>query len=168
MEAFDTALLILRIVAGLTLAAHGLNKIFGGGKIPGTAGWFESIGFRHGTLQAWFAACTETGAGFLLAVGLLTSLASAGFVGVMLVAIVTVHWKNGFFILKEGIEYTLILVAIGLAIATLGPGQYSIDHAVDIADNLDGWTGFAIGVGGAAVAVAQLAIFWRPVKSSEI
>ncbi|MBV9722748.1 MAG: DoxX family membrane protein, partial [Mycobacterium sp.] len=50
--AYSVALLILRLVLGLTLAAHGYNKFFGGGRIPGTAGWFESIGMKYGTFQA--------------------------------------------------------------------------------------------------------------------
>ena len=55
-DAYDVGLLILRLVLGLTLAAHGYNKFFGGGRIPGTAGWFESIGMKYGTFQAVVAA----------------------------------------------------------------------------------------------------------------
>src|ERR1700746_2802348 len=63
MTAYDVGLLILRLVLGLTLAAHGFNKFFGGGRIPGTARWFESIGMKHGTFQAVVAASTEISAG---------------------------------------------------------------------------------------------------------
>ena len=63
MTPYDVGLLILRVVLGLTLAAHGLNKFFGGGKIPGTARWFESIGMKPGRFHATVAASTETAAG---------------------------------------------------------------------------------------------------------
>ena len=62
-DAYDVGLLILRLVLGLTLAAHGYNKFFGGGRIPGTARWFESIGMKYGTFQAVVAATTEIAAG---------------------------------------------------------------------------------------------------------
>ena len=94
--ATDLALLILRVVVGLTLAAHGWNKFTGGGKIPGTGRWFDSIGMRPGRLNAYLAASTEMGAGLLLAAGLLTSLAAAGVIGVMTVAGWTSHRTNGF------------------------------------------------------------------------
>ena len=61
-DAYDVGLLILRLVLGLTLAAHGFNKFFGGGRIPGTAAWFESIGMKYGTFQAVVAATTEISA----------------------------------------------------------------------------------------------------------
>ena len=67
--ATDLALLILRCVIGLTMAAHGWNKFTGGGKIPGTGRWFDSIGMRPGRLNAYLAASSEVGAGLLLAVG---------------------------------------------------------------------------------------------------
>ena len=86
MTAFSVGLLILRVVLGLTMAAHGYNKFFGSGGIAGTAGWFDSIGMRPGALHARLAATTEIAAGLLLAVGLFTPLAAAAFVALMLVA----------------------------------------------------------------------------------
>src|SRR5437763_1750024 len=120
-DAYDVGVLILRLVLGLTLAAHGFNKFFGGGRIPGTAGWFESIGMKYGTFQAVVAATTEISAGLGLAAGLLTPIPAAGFVALMLVAAWTVHRHNGFFIVKEGWESNLIL-AVGdiLGIGSLG------------------------------------------------
>src|ERR1700728_4394365 len=111
-DAYDVGLLILRLVLGLTLAAHGYNKFFGGGRIPGTAGWFESIGMKYGTFQAVVAASTEVSAGLGLAAGLLTPIPAAGFVALMFVASWTVHRPNGFIIVKEGWEYCLVL-AVG-------------------------------------------------------
>ena len=130
MTPYDVGLLILRVVLGLTLAAHGLNKFFGGGKIPGTARWFESIGMKPGKFHATVAASTETAAGVGLAAGLLTPIPAAGFVSLMLVAAWTVHRANGFFIVKEGWEYNLVLAASAIAVATLGPGKLSLDYLI--------------------------------------
>src|SRR6201996_1149139 len=163
-DASDVALLILRLVLGLTLAAHGFNKFFGGGRIPGTAGWFESIGMKYGTFQAVTAATTEVSAGLGLAAGLLTPIPAAGFVALMLVAAWTVHRHNGFFIVKEGWEYNLILATTAVAIATFGPGKYSLDYQI-FGPQLfhPGWHGFfgllLLGSGG---ALGQLALFYRP------
>ncbi|MBQ91557.1 MAG: DoxX family protein [Acidimicrobiaceae bacterium] len=161
----DLALLVLRAVAGLTLAAHGWNKFFGGGRIPGTGRWFDSIGMRPGRLNAVLAASSEVGAGVLLALGLFNPFAAAGVIGVMVVAGWTVHRANGFFIIKEGWEYVAVLAVMALVSATLGPGAWSLDEALGIADDLSGWTGFWIalllGVGG---GVAQMLVFFRPSK----
>ena len=163
MTAYSVGLLILRLVLGLTLAAHGFNKFFGGGRIPGTARWFESIGMKYGTFQAVVAASTEISAGLGLAAGLLTPIPAAGFVALMFVAAWTVHRKNGFFIVKEGWEYNLILAAAAVAIATTGPGQYSLDWLIFGHNWHDGWHGLfgslLLGLGG---GLGQLVLFFRP------
>ena len=163
MNAYDVGLLILRLVLGLTLAAHGFNKFFGGGRIPGTAGWFESIGMKYGTFQAVVAASTEISAGLGLAAGLLTPIPAAGFVALMFVASWTVHRPNGFFIVKEGWEYCLVLALSAVAVATVGPGRYSLDWLIFGHNWRNGWHGLLIslllGLGG---AVGQLLLFYRP------
>jgi putative oxidoreductase len=85
-----------------------------------------------------------------------------GLVGVMVVAGWTVHRKNGFFIVKEGWEYNFILAAMAIVLGALGPGEWSLDHALDIADDLDGYTGMTIAALGLVAGVLQLAIFYRP------
>jgi putative oxidoreductase len=161
----DLALLILRVTVGAVFLAHGINHIIGGGKIPGTARWFESLGMRPGILHAWTASITEVAAGALLVLGLLTPIGGAGVVGVMLVAWITNHLRNGFFIFRpgEGWEYVMVLTLSAVAIATLGPGQWSIDGHVSALQNLWGWPGFWIAVGaGGLGAAGLLATFWRP------
>ena len=165
--AIDTGLLILRVCLGLTMAAHGYNKFFGGGRIPGTAGWFDSIGMKPGMLHARIAASTEILAGLGLAVGLLTPVPAAGFVALMLVAAWTVHRNNGFFIVKEGWEYNLVLAVAAVAVATIGAGRFSLDHLLfsgtSVYDLLHGWPGLAIAAGlGLAGGIGQLLIFYRP------
>jgi putative oxidoreductase len=163
-DRFDVGVLVLRVIFGLFLAYHGLNKVKSG--IEGTTGWFRAIGFKWPGVQARLAAATEMGAGVLLAVGLLTPLAASGMIAVMLVAIVVAHWKVGFFIFKpnQGWEYCASIAITAWVIATVGPGRFSLDHAFDI--EWSGWWGSAvaaaIGIGG---AVAQLLVCYRPAPS---
>jgi len=102
MHAMDVALLMIRLIVGLTLVLHGWNHAFGGGKIPGTARWFESLGLRPGRLHAWLSAATEIGCGLALAAGFLTPLAAGGLLGTMVVAGVIEHRTHGFFIFRNG------------------------------------------------------------------
>lgn len=163
----DFGVLILRVVLGLTLAAHGYNKFFGKGGLKGTAGWFDSMGMRPGMFHARIAATTEMAAGLGLAVGLLTPIPAAGFVALMFVAAWTVHKANGFFIVKEGWEYNLVLAASAVGIATIGAGKLSLDHVLfsgsSVYEYLHGWWGLLIAlVLGLAGGIGQLAIFYRP------
>ncbi|GAS97960.1 DoxX family protein [Mycolicibacterium canariasense] len=165
--AFDTAILVLRVVLGLTMAAHGYNKFFGGGRIPGTAGWFDSIGMKPGMFHARVAATTEIAAGLGLAVGLLTPVPAAGFVALMLVAAWTVHRHNGFFIVKQGWEYNLVLAVAAVAVAGTGAGRYSLDHVLFggtvMWQCVQGWGGLAIALLlGLVGGIGQLALFFRP------
>lgn len=166
--AVDLALVVLRVAIGIVMFAHGYNHIFGGGRIAGTAGWFESLGMRPGRLHAWVASLAELGGGLLLIIGFLTPLAAAAVVGTMTVALITNHRKNGFFIFRpgEGYEYVLTLVLVGLAIAGIGAGSWSVDGLLGIFQP-PGWLGLGIAVvGGFGGAASLLALFWRPAKQS--
>ncbi|MDE0653182.1 MAG: DoxX family protein [bacterium] len=163
MEVGDWALLILRVVVGVTLAAHGYNKFFGGGRIAGTARWFESIGMRPGRRHATLAAGGEIAAGLALAAGFLTVPAAAGFVGLMAVAFWVAHRGKGPFVMNDGWEYTAVLATVAVVIAMLGPGDLSLDSVIGLADLLDGWVGLAVSLGGGLLAAALLvAVFYRP------
>ena len=163
MQQLDLGLLVLRIIFGVFLAYHGYNKVFGAGGLKGTARWFGSIGMKWPRWQARIAAATEVGAGLMLAAGLITPLAAAGMIGIMVVAIVVEHWKVGFFVFKpnQGWEYCASIAVVALVVGMIGPGRWSLDHAAGI--EWTGWTGALIaaaaGIGG---AVAQLAISYRP------
>src|SRR5437016_14096783 len=96
----DVGLLILRLVVGLTLAAHGAQKLFGafgGHGVAGTAGFLENLGFRPGTRHARLAGGTEFGGGLLLALGLLTAPGAGAFSGVPFGAPVSGPARDGFF-----------------------------------------------------------------------
>jgi putative oxidoreductase len=163
-DQIDLGLLILRVAVGATMIAHGYNHIYRGGKIQGTAGWFASLGMKPGKLHAWLASLTELAAGAGLVLGLLTPLAAGALLGIVLVAFVTNHRKAGFFVFRrpvEGWEYLMNLAAAMVAIACLGPGEWSLDNAIGFEPS--NWWGLTIaliiGVGG---TIALLAVFWRP------
>jgi putative oxidoreductase len=164
-DSINLALLAFRAAIAAVMLAHGINHIFGGGKIEGTARWFASLGMKPGIFHAWLASLTEVAGGALLVLGLFTPLAGAAVIGVMLVALITNHRGNGFFIFRpgEGWEYVMTLTFCGLVLAVVGPGKWSLDRAFHIRDNLTGTNGLLIaliaGVGG---ALALLAVFWRP------
>ena len=161
MPDFDAALLLIRVVLGATMAAHGIAKVRGG--LDGVAGWFDGMGMKPGWLHARLAAFGEIAAGAFLAAGLLTSFACLGFVGLMTVAGLTDHRDKGFFILNQGWEYVMVLAVSAVTIAMLGPGGGAIDRALGIDDDLDGWAGLAIAAGGGvAAALGLLAVFYRP------
>ncbi|MGW2049675.1 DoxX family protein [Streptomyces sp. NPDC001858] len=160
-EASDTALLLIRVVLGVVMLAHGWNHWKGGGGITGTAGWFGGLGLTRPRLQAWLSVLTELGAGVLLVAGLFTSLACAAVLSVMLVAGLLAHRPNGFFVFKEGYEYVLVLGVLALALGAWGPGEYALDEAADI--GVTGWAGAGVVLGvGVAATAGLLAVFWRP------
>jgi putative oxidoreductase len=160
-DQLNFGLLLLRLVVGPVIAFHGYAKIFRGGRLTGTAGWFHGMGMRPGHVHARFAAFGEVATGTCLALGLLTSFGGMGLVGLMTVAFWTVHKGNGLLVTKDGWEYNLVLASIGVVLATIGPGEWSVDNALGI--DLNGPAGFAIAlVGGLGLAAATLATFYRP------
>ena len=154
----DLALLILRIVVGLTLSAHGAQKLFGwfgGHGIEGTGALYDGIGLRPGRFNAWIAGTAELSGGLLIALGLITPLGAAALIAVMTAAVATVHLRNGFFITGNGFEYNLVMVAAAFALAGVGPGGWSLDNALDIHLTGAGWALAALGAGllGGLIAV---------------
>ena len=146
----EIGLLALRVVVGLTFAAHGAQTLFGafGGQgLDRTARFFEQIGLRPGKLNAWLGGGAELLGGLLIAVGLLTPVASAVLIGDMTAAVLTVHLRNGFFDVRGGFEYNLVLVAAVFALAGIGAGAFSVDDALAIDLSGAGWGLAALGAG---------------------
>jgi putative oxidoreductase len=163
MTAVDTAVALLRVVVGLTLVAHGYNHLWGRGGLAGTARWFGALGLRPPKLHAVLSGGGELAAGVALAIGLLTPLAAAFVVGAMLIAGVTAHRRNGFFIFRDGYEYVLMIGVVCAAIGLLGPGSASVDRLLGI--DVAGVVGLAIVVGlGAFGATVLLIATWRPAR----
>jgi putative oxidoreductase len=126
-------LTVLRGVVGGLFVGHGAQKLFGwfgGHGLEGTGKFFDSIGLRPGRRHATAAGAAEAGGGALLALGLFTPAAAATLIGVMSTAIHRVHFKNGPWSTDGGYEYNLVLMAIVLALADVGPGDLSLDHAL--------------------------------------
>jgi putative oxidoreductase len=157
-------LLALRVVIGLTFFAHGSQKLFGwfgGGGLKGTSGWLTSMNFRLPGLMALLVAVSE-GSGLLFALGLVTPLAALLVTSAMIVAVATVHWKNGFWSGGGGFEFNLVLATVAVAVAATGPGRFSLDRAIGWDDNLSGlWWGVgvlvlaALGAGFVLVAMRK-------------
>ncbi|WBP86233.1 DoxX family protein [Kitasatospora cathayae] len=148
----NTGLLLLRVVAGLLIAGHGVQKVsfrLGGSGLAGGTAEFRGDGFRGGRLTALAAGGTQIGAGLMLALGLLTPLAGSGVMGVMTVAL-TVKWPHGLWVQHDGYEYPLVLIVIGAVLAATGPGQWSLDGALGLAHWPLWWLPVAVvaGVGG--------------------
>ncbi|MHB1089556.1 MAG: DoxX family protein [Ilumatobacteraceae bacterium] len=164
----DIATLVLRVAFGISIFAHGYNKVFGKGGLNRTAKWFARMGMRAPKLQARMAAFTEISAGIALAIGFATPIATAALIALMIVAIVVAHRKNGYFIFRpgQGWEYCAAILIVAAVIALLGPGNWSVDSALNL--NYTNWFSFTIAIGlGFGSAVAQLAAFWRPPPTSE-
>ena len=152
-------LLLLRVVVGGTMFSHGAQKLFGwfgGPGLRGTAGFFESLGWRLPLALAFLAGLAET-SGVAFALGLLTPLAALGIAVVMLNAIFVVHWRNGFFNSNGGVEFPLTLATVAVAVAATGPGRFSIDRLIGWDGNISGvWWG--VGVAAVAGAVSLLTV----------
>ena len=126
-------LLIVRLVVGLTLAAHGAQKLFGwfgGGGIAGTGAGLEQPRLPSRPGAGGLAGVVEVGGGLFVAAGLLTPAAAAAVVAVMIVAAVSAHLRNGFFAQNGGFEYAFVLGCGGLGLAFTGPGNLSVDYAL--------------------------------------
>jgi len=164
MTAVNAAALILRIALGVVFVAHGVKHFR---NRTGTMKWLEGMGFSNLALQWIFMSFAEIGVGASLAFGLATSLGAAGLISLMTVAVWTVHRHAGFWITArpdEGWEYVFVLSVVAVALAVMGPGEWSLDHALGLADNLDAWVGLALVVAGVAAAAGQLAMFYRPTR----
>jgi putative oxidoreductase len=164
----DIGLLVLRVVLGLTLAAHGGQKLFGwfgGPGIDGMAGWLGSIGFRAPRLNAALAGLSEFGGGLLLAAGLLTPIGAAAGFAVMAVAGFSAHAKAGFFAQKGGYEYTLVLALAALSLGFTGAGALSLDAALGLPLAGARW-GLAALIGGTLGFIMPLATRRRPARAT--
>lgn len=153
------ALLILRLVVGLTMAAHGAQKLFGwfgGYGLTGTGGFLEQLGFIPGRRNALFAGLAEFIGGLLLAIGLATPIAATLIISVMFVAVATVHVKKGYFNHNQGYEYNLLLTVVVLSVTIIGAGPLSLDAALGLRDAGPLW-GLGALVAGLVGGAVQLA-----------
>jgi putative oxidoreductase len=161
----SAGLLVIRVVIGAMMAAHGSQKLFGwfgGYGLAGTGGFFEQLGFRPGRLFAALAGATETFGGLLFAIGFLQPLASMAIISVMVVAIGSVHWGNGLFAMTNGVEVPLLYSTAAAAVALTGPGVYSVDAIFGLAPYWTPVVGLVAIAAGMLGAAANL-LLRRPV-----
>jgi putative oxidoreductase len=155
----DVGLLLLRLAVGLTIGAHGAQKLFGwfGGGLDAAGQAFAMLGFQPGRRHALMAGLVETGGGLFLALGFLTSVGAALVFSVMLVATVSVHLKNGFFNTSGGYEYNFVLGVAGLTLAFTGPGALSLDAMLGLSVSGAFWgvAAFLVGLAGGVLQLAQ-------------
>ena len=171
-DPINVALLLLRVILGVVFLAHGIKHAMGRDK---TTTWFASLGFKAPGMQWMTITLFEIGAGAFAILGLLTGFVALAFIAMMFVAYWVNHRKAGFWITAfmkpgvdvEGYEYVLTLAVASAAMAIAGPGEFSVDWAIEldgvpVAALLDGWIGALLAAGGVAAGIGQLVTFWRP------
>lgn len=155
----DIAILILRVV-GLLFIGHGAQKLFGwfGGQgLAGTAQWLGSLGLQPARFWAIVAGLAELLGGIGLALGLFTPIAAAAIIAVMLMAIIRVHWANGLWVSKGGMEYPLVNILVSAFIGLTGAGRYALDTALNITYPMPQtfWVALAVGVVGVIIGLVS-------------
>ncbi|MET9725298.1 DoxX family protein [Streptomyces zaomyceticus] len=159
----DTGILILRLLVGLLVTGHGVQKVsshLGGRGLRGGTAEFRADGFRGGALTALAAGGGQIGSGLLLAAGLLTPLAATGVIGVMTVAL-TVKWRHGLWVQNDGYEYPLVLIGTASALAATGPGARSLDAALGLTPYPLWWAALALAAGLGSGLLTRL-VLHRP------
>lgn len=153
-------LLLVRLVIGFVMAAHGAQKLlgwFGGYGLSKTGEFFVNLGFWPGRAFATLASSSEIVSGLAVAVGFLGPIGPALMISVMMVAMITVHWKNGLFATKNGIELPLLFATSAAGLALTGFGRYSLDALLGISRD---WPTsvtsivLAVGVAGGLISAA--------------
>jgi putative oxidoreductase len=157
--------LALRAAVGGFFFGHGAQKLlgwFGGPGLEATAQGFHKMGMRPGRRNALAASVTETAGGAAIGLGLATPLAASGLIATMLTAIHRVHLKNGPWAASGGYEYNVVLIAALLALAEVGPGEPSLDHALGLERSGPQWAALSLALGAAGAAGAHLLASLEP------
>lgn len=156
----DMALLGARLAVGGGMAAHGAQKALGWFEGPGpekAAGMMHGLGFRPGETYAKLASWNEIASGVLIAAGLGGPIGPSMLISKMIVAQTSVHWPNGFFAQKGGIELGVLYSAAALAFAATDYGGVSMDAVFGLREKLrDPFFTALVLAGGVAGAVLIL------------
>jgi putative oxidoreductase len=159
----NTTLLVLRVVPGLLLIGHGLQKLvppryspplLHASGVRATGDFFEQLGIRPGVGAAVLAGLSEVLGGFSLGAGLLTPVGTILIGAVMTTAILTAHVRNGIWTTEGGFEFPLLLLALAFVISALGAGTYSINAWAHVSN----WAGIHWSMSHVARAAIVLAI----------
>jgi putative oxidoreductase len=160
--------LLLRLTIGSFFVGHGTQKLlgwFGGHGLDATAQGFEQLGMRPGRRNAIAAGLAEAGGGTALALGFATPVAASALTATMLTAINRVHLKNGPWAANGGYEYNVVLIAAVIALAELGPGKLSLDHALGLEKSGPQWALAALAAGALGAVGAHLVAEAQPAPS---
>ena len=161
----EQAILIVRVVFGLLIAAHGAQKLFGwfgGYGLQGVGQYLEALGFRPGRPFAAAAGVAEFAGGLLVAAGVLGPLGGALIVSVMIVAAATVHWGHGLFATNNGIELPLLYATVGAALTLSDAGRYSLDALLGLSRFWTPELNVIVLIGGIVGGFANLALRRKP------
>ncbi|MFF0291524.1 DoxX family protein [Streptomyces sp. NPDC005262] len=155
-SASDWGLLLIRLTFGLLMAGHGAQKLFGlfeGMGLTATGKGFEALGYHPGKIFALVGGLSEFLGGLGLAAGLFTPLAAAALIGVMINAMATVTGAHGLWETSGGVEYSVCIAVVALAVAMIGPGRLAVDRFFRW--GAGGWAegAFALGLGGISAAI---------------
>ena len=131
--AVDAALLVVRVVAGVIMAAHGAQKLFGAFDGPGLAATVEKMG-----PLGYPVAIGEFFGGLGLVVGFLSRFSAAANIVIMIGAIALVHGKNGFFMSAGGFEYNLALIGLLAPTLIAGPGAWAVGRFLPLPKSTTG------------------------------
>ncbi len=121
----SVALLALRLTLAYGFYEPALSKWK---NIDHVAQWFASMGYPLPTVSTYLVATVEAAGVILLALGLWTRLISIPLMIVMVVAITTVHWSNGFDASANGFEIPLYYLVMLLTLFAFGSGKWSLDR----------------------------------------
>jgi len=164
----DIGLLLLRLGIGGVVFAHGAQKVFGlwgGTGIAGFATNLEGLGYQQATTLSWVTGVTELIAGAFLVLGLLTPLAAAAVLAIMINAVL-LKLGNGFFVTgpkgSDAIEFSGLLGLGSACLVLTGPGRIALDNGRAWHRRPASWGVLALVIGVAA-AVLVYVLLRRPV-----
>ena len=159
MDISDLALLVLRVWVGAVMFVHGAQHLR---TREGTGRWLGRIGWLAPGFQAWLLSAGEIAIGAGMILGFMNAAAASGTLAIMVVAFVTQHLRNGFFIYNkgQGYEYVVTLALAAAALALLGAGEWSLDTVLGtgLGPAERGW----ILLAGLGLAAIHMASSWRP------
>lgn len=160
----DLGLCLIRVMAGLLMAAHGAQKLlgwWGGSSMTKWAAELDRQGMRPAWLWAWISVGGQL-AGLLLAIGLLTPITAALSLVAPMVVVVVQKWSKGFFNVRGGIEFMVSILVIGVALAITGPGAISLDAALGFQ------LGLPLRIGIVVIAAVGALVAVLPAKPAEM
>ncbi len=120
---------LIRVTAGLILVPHGYDKL-ANRTFDQIAAGFAKMGIEPAYPLAVYITLLEFVGGLMLACGLFTRVVATLVAGFMAVAVVQVHWPNGFFWIAKGYEYPLFWGLVCIALAIRGGGPLSLDAKI--------------------------------------